>query len=196
MIIHISGASGSGKSTLGNKLKEEYKNKVVIKDLDDLLFEFVIEKEKQKYSEKYILKNWKNDYQEYLDNFIDKQNENIIFVGLNQDIGSLGFRNKKITPPKAFYNVHADYKFYIDLPIEQILKQKFFRQISKIYNNKEKIFNKWLEYPDKTQSKLTYEINLSLWREETEKWNKLYKTKKYEFMTSEDIYRTIKKIIT
>jgi uridine kinase len=36
MIIHISGPSGSGKSTLGGKLKEHFKNKIVVKDLDDL----------------------------------------------------------------------------------------------------------------------------------------------------------------
>jgi len=36
LIIHISGASGSGKTTLGNKLKEQFKNKIVVKDLDNL----------------------------------------------------------------------------------------------------------------------------------------------------------------
>jgi ABC-type lipoprotein export system ATPase subunit len=35
LIIHISGASGSGKTTLGNKLKEQFKNKILMKDLDD-----------------------------------------------------------------------------------------------------------------------------------------------------------------
>ena len=32
IIIHISGASGSGKTTLGNELKNELKNKAIIKD--------------------------------------------------------------------------------------------------------------------------------------------------------------------
>ena len=41
MIIHISGPSGSGKTTLGNKLKNEFKNKIVVKDLDDLRDEFI-----------------------------------------------------------------------------------------------------------------------------------------------------------
>ena len=38
LIIHISGASGSGKTTLGNKLKEHFKSKIVVKDLDILRF--------------------------------------------------------------------------------------------------------------------------------------------------------------
>lgn len=33
MIIHISGLSGSGKTYLGNKLKEKFGNKIVVKDL-------------------------------------------------------------------------------------------------------------------------------------------------------------------
>ena len=41
IIIHISGASGSGKTTLGNKLKEEYGNKIIVKDTDDLRRDFI-----------------------------------------------------------------------------------------------------------------------------------------------------------
>lgn len=41
LIIHISGPSGAGKTTLGNKLKEKFKNKIVVKDLDDLRNEFI-----------------------------------------------------------------------------------------------------------------------------------------------------------
>ena len=43
LIIHISGASGSGKTTLGNKLKEHFKSKIIVKDLDELLDEHFID---------------------------------------------------------------------------------------------------------------------------------------------------------
>ena len=43
LIIHISGASGFGKTTLGNKLKENFKSKIVVKDLDILRDEFIKE---------------------------------------------------------------------------------------------------------------------------------------------------------
>lgn len=41
LIIHISGALGSGKTTLGDKLKEQFKSKIVVKDLDNLRDEFI-----------------------------------------------------------------------------------------------------------------------------------------------------------
>ena len=41
IIIHISGVSGAGKTTLGNKLTEQFKNKIVVKDIDDLRRDFI-----------------------------------------------------------------------------------------------------------------------------------------------------------
>ena len=41
IIIHICGPSGSGKTTLGTKLKDKFKNKIVVKDIDDLRVEFI-----------------------------------------------------------------------------------------------------------------------------------------------------------
>jgi len=41
LIIHISGASGSGKTTLGNKLKQKFKNEIVVKDINDLKKDFI-----------------------------------------------------------------------------------------------------------------------------------------------------------
>ena len=70
LIIHISGASGSGKTTLGNKLKEHFKSKIVVKDLDDLRGEFI----KIQYGNKF---NWEkfdsNIYQSFLDKYILSQ---------------------------------------------------------------------------------------------------------------------------
>ena len=41
IIIHISGPSGSGKTTLGNKLKDRFGDKIIVKDIDDLRQEFI-----------------------------------------------------------------------------------------------------------------------------------------------------------
>jgi len=41
LIIHISGASGSGKTTLGNILKQQFKNEIIVKDIDDLKKDFI-----------------------------------------------------------------------------------------------------------------------------------------------------------
>jgi len=88
MIIHISGAPGSGKTTIGLKLKKHYKNKVIIKDLDDLFAEFM-----KLNTEKFNSKK----YQNFIDDFINKHNKTIIFVGLN---------SKHIT--NKFYKINPD----------------------------------------------------------------------------------------
>ena len=152
-------------------------------------------KEKSKQRTSTILKNWKNDYQKYIDEFIEKTKKPIIFVGLNIDMNRIiGFRKKELKPPKAFYNIHADYKFYIDLPLEQILQQKFFRQTQKICDNKEKMFEKWLINPNRVNYQLEYLINITLWKKEIKKWNILYKTKKYKFEKPDNIYNIIIKL--
>ena len=40
IIIHISDPSGSDKTFMGDKLKEQFKDKIVVKDLDKLRDEF------------------------------------------------------------------------------------------------------------------------------------------------------------
>ena len=66
LIIHISGASGSGKTTLGNKLKQHFKSKIIVKDLDDLRGEF-----EKKYKVVNYLKDFdSNMYQSFLDKYI------------------------------------------------------------------------------------------------------------------------------
>ena len=65
-VIHIAGASGSGKTTLGNKLKADFKGKIVVKDLDDLRSEF-----EKKYGNTYDLEEFDSDgYQSFLDRYI------------------------------------------------------------------------------------------------------------------------------
>jgi uridine kinase len=59
LIIHISGASGSGKTTLGNILKQQFKNEIVVKDINDLKEDYM----KQGYklmSKENIFKNISN----------------------------------------------------------------------------------------------------------------------------------------
>jgi adenylate kinase family enzyme len=116
LIIHISGASGSGKTTLGNKLKEEFGKKIIVKDLDELRNEHI----KKTYN---TSKNWNVDevkYQKYIDEFIIKQKKSIVFVGLNDN--PLGIK-------KIYYNIHSQYNFYIDIDDKIILKQKCIRFI-------------------------------------------------------------------
>ena len=117
-IFHISGNQGSGKTTLGNKLKAILGNKVIIKDFNELHGEFKSTK--------------KRSYQKYINDFIKShRNKNIIFTGLDADIclGSGESNN--------YYDMKADYKYYIDIDENIILKQKFLRQVDKLYERKE-----------------------------------------------------------
>ena len=74
LVIHVSGASGSGKTTLGNKLKEQFKGKIVVKDLDDLRAEF----EKMTYGDNYNGVRFDSDaYQSFLDKYILSQKKTV-----------------------------------------------------------------------------------------------------------------------
>ena len=82
LIIHICGSSGSGKTTLGNKLKEKFGNNIIVKDLDELLDEYFVDH----FGENSLHNLGDVDeklYQKYIDDYINKQQKPIIFVGLH-----------------------------------------------------------------------------------------------------------------
>jgi len=120
-IIHICGAPGSGKTFLGNKLKKLFKNKIVVKDLDNLRDEFI--------HTFYGNKSWtyidEPEYQNYIDNYIKKQKKPIVFVGLNDN--TIFGKNKEL-----YYNVHSQYNYYIDMDDMIIVKQKCLRLLNDI----------------------------------------------------------------
>jgi adenylate kinase family enzyme len=183
-IIHISGASGSGKTTLGNKLKEHFGKKIIVKDLDDLRDEHI----KKTYD---TSKGWSIDeikYQKCIDDFIDKQKKPIIFVGLNDN--PLGTKN-------IYYNVHSQYNFYIDIDDKIIVKQKcirFFNDdlpshfdnevINDIMNNNE-FFIKQITKLIKNECNLKKTIKMN------NKWRKDYEKQGYTFMSRENIFKHV-----
>jgi len=195
VIIHISGASGSGKTTGGNKIKEELGGKVLVKDLDDLFFDFVKIKEKSKESLEELKKNWKKEYQEFIYDFINEQMKPIIFVGLNTDLGSINIHGNVFKQPRAFYDVRADYKFYIDLSVEKVVEQKFYRSVDKLARRKEMWMERYWRDKNRVVSDLKELFDLLEWEKQTDNWNKLYKKHKYQFMDKRDIYREVVKII-
>jgi adenylate kinase family enzyme len=130
LIIHVCGSSGSGKTTLGNKLKEKFKNKIIVKDLDELLDEhFVVHFGKNSL---YNLGDVNEKlYQEYIDNYINKQSKPIIFVGLNDNFIDFYPKRKNI-----YYNLHnINHKYYIDIDNNIIVKQKCERFFNNIKND-------------------------------------------------------------
>ena len=188
IIIHICGASGSGKTFLGNQLKEEFGKKIVVKDLDELRDEHI----KKTYD---TSKGWSIDevkYQKYIDDFVNKQKKPIIFVGLNDN--PLGTKN-------IYYNVHSQYNFYIDIDDKVIVKQKCIRfltdelpshldnsVINDIMNNNE-FFIKQITKLIKNECSMEKMVKLN------NKWKRDYKKQDYKFMSRENIYKSVVKIL-
>jgi broad-specificity NMP kinase len=187
IIIHISGASGSGKTTLGNKLKEQFKNKIVVKDLDVLRDDFI--------KDFYGNKKWtyidENGYQMHINNYINKQKKPIIFVGLNDN--TIYGKNKKL-----YYNVHSQYNYYIEIDDMVILKQKCLRLLNDIQND-EMALNDLVKNNERFVEKFTKTIKIECSAKQTikqnGKWRKDYGEQGYKFMSRDNIYKSVVKIL-
>lgn len=196
LIIHISGASGSGKTTLGNKLKEHFKSKIIVKDLDDLRVEFI----KLKYDNKFKWENFdSNMYQSFLDKYILSQKKPLVLVGLNH----MYWHNKKL-----YYNVHSQYNYYIEIDDMLVVKQKCIRFLTDelkdtitknmVTTNKINIHD-IIEDNEKFVRLIKENIERRCGTKETLKinkmWNKDYEKQDYKFMSRENIYKSIVKIL-
>jgi len=187
LIIHISGASGSGKTTLGNKLKEQFKNRIVVKDLDDLRDEFI----KEFYSNKKWTNIDENEYQLYIDSYINKQKKPIIFVGLNDN--TIYGKNKNL-----YYNVHSQHNYYIEIDDMIIVKQKCIRLLNDIQTDKmamEDLVKNNEHFVKKIIDAIKMECSAKQTIKQNNKWKKDYEKQDYRFMSRENIYKGVVKIL-
>jgi len=190
LIIHISGASGSGKTTIGNKLKELFKSKIIVKDLDDLRSEF-----EKKYKVVNYLKDFdSNMYQSFLDTYIFSQKKPLVLVGLNH----MFWHNKKL-----YYNVHSQYNYYIDIDDMLIVKQKCIRfltdELPDMITKDKTIICDITEDNKKFVKLIKENIERECGTKETLKinkmWEKDYHKQGYKFMSRENIYKSVVKIL-
>jgi len=193
IIIHISGASGSGKTTLGNKLKEHFKNKIVVKDLDELLDEHFVDYFGKKTSYNIGDVNEKA-YQNYIDDYINKQKKPIIFVGLNDNFVDFYPKRKNL-----YYNVHSQHNYYIKIDDMIIVKQKcerFFNNITNDTNIMKHLVttdnNKVIKQISKAFNTECNAKHILKW---VSKWEKYYAKQGYKFMSRENIYKSVVKIL-
>lgn len=189
LIIHISGASGSGKTTLGNKLKDKFGDKIVVKDIDNLRMEFI--------KEHYGDKEWdvidKDAYQQYIDDYIDKQDKLLIFVGLN----NMPWWHKDL-----YYDMHSTYNFYINLNDETIIKQKCIRYLTEELKEiiKDEIAMNDMIHNNKKFIRLVTEgikreCNASEIIEYSNKWKADYEHQGYKIISREEIYDLVCEIL-
>jgi len=185
VIIHISGPSGSGKTTLGDKIKEKFNDDIIVKDIDDLRREFI----KGYYGEKKWTIIDKPAYQKFIDDYINRQNKPIIFVGLNH----MPWWHKN-----HYYDMHSTHNYYIDIDDATIIKQKCLRLLGNLPNDDAAMND--LVHNNKLFLKLTKQaIDTSCDAKETikmnKKWNKDYKEQGYNFMPREDIFKDVSIIL-
>ncbi len=177
-IIHICGSSGSGKTTLGNKLKDKFGSQIVVEDTDHLREEFI------KHNKIFD----KEEYQKYIDNFIETHSSKpIIFVGLN----TMPWLHKN-----HYYNMHSEHNYFIELDDETIVRQKCRRLLNQVAEND-------MDYLVKNNKKFIKNVaraiaddcNLQKVIKENKILNKYYSKHGYKFMSREDVYNNVVELL-
>lgn len=191
-IIHISGASGSGKTFLGKKLKDLYRNRIIVIDIDDIRTNFI--KEHYGNQEWDVIDNVA--YQEYIDNYIHKkrrQNKPIIFVGLN---------NMPWWHPDLYYNFYADNKFYIDIDDNKLVKQKCMRYLTEelkdIANDEmaiDDMINNNTKFIRLVCEGIKRECDIKEITEYSKKWKTDYESQGYMIASGDEIYERVVNIL-
>jgi len=185
-IIHISGPSGSGKTTLGNKLKEQFGSKIVVKDIDDLRQDFI----KEFYKGKKFTIIDKVEYQKYIDKFCKTHSTKpLVFVGLNH----MPWWHKN-----HYYDMHSKYNYFIKITDDTVIKQKCRRLLLDWADSKEDmeyLVSNNLKYIKNVSNALAEECNLKKTNQINNQWRKDYKEQGYRFMSREDIFKNVSKIL-
>jgi len=192
IIVHISGFPGSGKTTLGEKLQKKFKN-IIVYDTDGFIQHHTKEGKQLLKIEKDILNNkktnkdykdlWKKTIKNKIDDFISKYNNKIIVF-----VGSLD----NFAPPNTIYNINANYKFVLDVPLDELMKRYYLR-ISKM---EQKLTKKESENYWNNLSKGIYHITGSDdMIKALKKYNEWHKKYDYIFLNDNDIIDKINNII-
>jgi adenylate kinase family enzyme len=187
IIIHISGVSGAGKTTLGNKLTEQFKNKIVVKDIDDLRRDFI----KKYYGDKQFDIIDKVEYQKYIDNFVKKRSSKpLIFVGLNNHTPWWHINH--------YYDMHSIHNYFIDLDDETLIKQKCKRLLLDWATDEEEmnmLVSNNKKYIENVSNAIEQDCNLKKTIKLNNKWRKYYMKQGYKFMSRENIFKNVSKIL-
>ena len=181
VLIHIMGPTGSGKTTLGELIKKKYPY-ILVKELDEIFHELpsIYPNEFKKINNKY--KFYKKFLEKGINKFILDNKDSIIIL-----TGFAGYNNKKKEP--QYINIDAKYKFYIDKPNIEILKQRFNRYIDDLNSRREYYFKR-------TLNEKPLVIDFEVWKKKINSNNISYfKKNDYKFMDNHDIYKKVLKIL-
>ena len=193
IIIHISGFPGSGKTTLGEKIQKLFNNKIIVYDTDNFIQHHTKEgkqllkidkniRDGKKLSKEYKML-WKETIKNKIDDFISKyENKIIVFVGSLDNFA----------PPNTIYNINADYKFVLNVPLAELMKRYYLR----IYLTEQKASKKSsLEYWKKLSQNVYNITGSNDIIKQHEKYNLWHERNNYEFLTDKQIIDKLNKIL-
>jgi adenylylsulfate kinase-like enzyme len=188
-VIHISGPSGAGKSYMGRKLYDIYKNKILVYDTDVLNKDFILKTYKTLDTKEFNIKSM----EKYIHRLITDAKVPVIFTG----IGSYAWLDKDEKYQYKYYNISATHKFFIDIDIETLIKQKcrrFLNQVTYMYaddeisNNNEVFMNSIVHNTHNSCDKIRNDYSYNGWTRD-------HKQKKFKFMAPKQIFKEVKTII-
>lgn len=121
IVIHVSGFPGSGKTTLGEKIKR-IRNVIVI-ETDEFIQHHTKEGKQllalegeNKWKEYKSL--WKKTMKAKINTVLEQHKDKIIVF-----VGSLD----NFALPGSIYNIKADHKFLLDVPLDELMKRYYLR---------------------------------------------------------------------
>lgn len=181
--IHISGASGAGKTTLGERIKAAFPAAHVY-DVDDITAPIAQEVMAKRRSEQYAQSHYIARVEAVARKLIaDKRTSApVILVGF-MDWGN-AYRTS--TPKVAF-----DYRFFIDVSIEDLLEQRWKRDIGERVCGR--ICNLKLDLATKPIVDVLYDPALITAHNAT--MRKQYRHLHYKFMKADAIFAEISRIL-
>jgi hypothetical protein len=94
-----------------------------------------------------------------------------------------------------FYKINTKYKYLIKIIKNDILKQRFFRQVSKLNDRKEMFFEVWLKNNNEMQKKLFRYVDLDKWKTNNIACNAIHKEHNYKLINKNDIYDKVCNLI-
>jgi uridine kinase len=190
MIIHISGAPGSGKTTIGNWVRKNFKN-VLVYDIDNLYHDYLHLKEKNNSPVITLKQDISTEMQKYIDMIIDKhKTKKIVFVGLNYPDPRIQYKNKEVFLEPFSLNMHAGHEFYLDIPSNQIIKQRLIRTLKESIENVDNILGELAK-----AKKEKFQIDIGRWMSDNKEWKKTFKKRGYTMIQTDKLKETLKKLL-
>ena len=173
--IHVAGPPGVGKTVLGNRLVLALGPKVLVAELEDLGREFVAARA--------------TSYQTFIDRFLARNIfKPLVFIGDNV------VTVYNVRDHGAFYNLHCNKHYFIDLDPATLLHQKYKRLLHHLSNSAKELpylFSHNAQYLANVNRAFDDECNLAHTLADATMLAEAYRSQAYVFASRDDIYNRL-----